>query len=87
MPGARWAAELHRPGEAVLAHVAPDPHVGDAEAFADLTDGQIARVIRNPDAMREDRLRRRTASPLRQSVPRSRGSNFPARALALAPVC
>src|SRR5208282_2859037 len=68
VPRTCWASELHRAWKSVVTHVAPDPHVGHAEALAYLPYGQVASVVRDTDAMFESR----DSTHVRGSFPRSR---------------
>ena len=77
--GAGRTAELHRLGEAVVAHVAPDPHVGHTEALAQLADSQIASVGRNLDMTFDSRNSTHRAAPSKEAAPinlRSRGTGL-----------
>jgi hypothetical protein len=55
VPSASRAAELQWFRKTVPAHVTLHPHIGHAEALADLTDGQKAPVIGNADTMFDSR--------------------------------
>src|SRR5690348_62209 len=55
VPRRSRTAETHRSWKSVVFEGTPKPHVADAaEAHVHLTGGQVARVVRYADTMRED---------------------------------